>query len=66
MLFHGWLLKAKRSSQATSLLTPPHGRGCGGAPLAEVKKIIIWGNHSATQYPDLHHATVAGKPRWRT
>src|SRR6202789_1599088 len=32
------------------------------APLAEVKKVIIWGNHSATQYPDLHHATVAGKP----
>jgi malate dehydrogenase len=30
--------------------------------LAEVRRIIIWGNHSATQYPDLHHATVAGKP----
>jgi len=30
--------------------------------LADVKKVIIWGNHSATQYPDLHHATVAGKP----
>ena len=25
-------------------------------------KVIIWGNHSATQYPDLHHATVDGKP----
>ena len=32
------------------------------APLSEVKKVIIWGNHSATQYPDLHHATVSGKP----
>lgn len=31
-------------------------------PLASVKKAIIWGNHSATQYPDLHHATVDGKP----
>ena len=31
-------------------------------PLASVKKAIIWGNHSATQYPDLHHATVGGKP----
>ena len=30
--------------------------------LPEVKKVIIWGNHSATQYPDLHHATVSGKP----
>ncbi len=33
-----------------------------GVPLVEVKKPIIWGNHSATQYPDLHHATVAGRP----
>jgi malate dehydrogenase len=33
-----------------------------GAPLTTVKKVIIWGNHSATQYPDLHHATVGGKP----
>jgi malate dehydrogenase len=33
-----------------------------GVPLAKVKKIIVWGNHSATQYPDLHHATVDGKP----
>ena len=24
-----------------------------------VKNVIIWGNHSATQYPDVHHATVA-------
>ena len=23
--------------------------------------MTIWGNHSATQYPDIHHATVAGK-----
>ena len=23
--------------------------------------MIIWGNHSATQYPDLHHATVDGR-----
>ena len=23
--------------------------------------MIVWGNHSATQYPDLHHATVAGE-----
>lgn len=32
------------------------------APIDQVKKLIIWGNHSATQYPDLHHATVGGKP----
>ena len=23
--------------------------------------MIIWGNHSSTQYPDTHHASVAGK-----
>lgn len=27
----------------------------------DVKNIIIWGNHSATQYPDIHHARVAGE-----
>lgn len=26
-----------------------------------VKKVIIWGNHSTTQYPDLSHATVGNK-----
>src|SRR6202161_2147361 len=31
-------------------------------PVAKINKVIIWGNHSATQYPDLHHATVDGKP----
>lgn len=33
-----------------------------GAALARVERVVIWGNHSATQYPDLHHATVEGKP----
>ena len=28
----------------------------------DVKKMIIWGNHSSTQYPDLTAATVNGKP----
>ncbi|MCH8477369.1 MAG: malate dehydrogenase, partial [Wenzhouxiangella sp.] len=27
-----------------------------------IKKMTIWGNHSSTQYPDLHHALVAGEP----
>lgn len=26
----------------------------------DIHKMIIWGNHSATQYPDIHHATVKG------
>ena len=29
-----------------------------GVKTDAVKKVIIWGNHSSTQYPDLHHATV--------
>jgi malate dehydrogenase len=33
-----------------------------GTHVTDLKKVIIWGNHSATQYPDLHHATVSGKP----
>lgn len=33
-----------------------------GAPVSELKNLIIWGNHSSTQYPDLEHATVQGKP----
>jgi malate dehydrogenase len=32
-----------------------------GKHVSDVKKITIWGNHSATQYPDIHHATVAGQ-----
>ncbi len=27
-----------------------------------VKNAIIWGNHSSTQYPDVNHATIQGKP----
>lgn len=30
-------------------------------PVSEVKKVTIWGNHSATQYPDLFHAEVGGR-----
>jgi malate dehydrogenase len=33
-----------------------------GSHTTDLRKVIIWGNHSATQYPDLHHATVGGKP----
>ena len=33
-----------------------------GAPVADVTRMTIWGNHSATQYPDVFHAEVAGKP----
>ncbi|MCE8010520.1 malate dehydrogenase [Billgrantia desiderata] len=33
-----------------------------GKRVTDVESMIIWGNHSATQYPDLAHTKVAGKP----
>ncbi|MEU5691210.1 malate dehydrogenase [Actinosynnema sp. NPDC020468] len=32
-----------------------------GVTVNEIKKLTIWGNHSATQYPDLFHAEVGGR-----
>lgn len=29
-----------------------------GVSASNVKNVIIWGNHSSTQYPDVHHCTV--------
>jgi malate dehydrogenase len=33
-----------------------------GRPVAEVTNMTIWGNHSATQYPDVFRARIGGKP----
>jgi malate dehydrogenase len=33
-----------------------------GSHSTAVRRMTIWGNHSSTQYPDLNHATVGGKP----
>ena len=33
-------------------------------PVAAVRKTIVWGNHSATQYPDIFHAECDGKKAW--
>jgi malate dehydrogenase len=44
-----------------------HNRAIGqlakktGSPVADIAKVTIWGNHSATQYPDIFHADIAGK-----
>ena len=52
----------------TAMVRLDHNRAKGqlaakaGAHNTDVAKVIIWGNHSSTQYPDLHHATVKGKP----
>ena len=52
----------------TAMVRLDHNRAKGqlaaktGAHNTDVRKMIIWGNHSSTQYPDIHHATVKGKP----
>jgi len=33
-----------------------------GSAVSDVTNVTIWGNHSSTQYPDLHHAKIAGEP----
>lgn len=33
-----------------------------GQPIAAVSNVAIWGNHSATQFPDFYHAKINGKP----
>jgi malate dehydrogenase len=33
-----------------------------GVPVTEVKGLAVWGNHSATQFPDFVHATVSDRP----
>jgi len=32
-----------------------------GAPVTDIRRLTIWGNHSATQYPDIFHAQVRGQ-----
>ncbi|MBN3563163.1 malate dehydrogenase [Aliamphritea spongicola] len=55
-------------SQFTCLTRLDHNRAKGilasqtGASSRDIHNIIIWGNHSPTQYPDLHHATIHGTP----
>lgn len=33
-----------------------------GVPVTDVAKVTVWGNHSASQYPDITHATIKGQP----
>ena len=57
-----------KPSQFTGMTRLDHNRAISqvaeksGAEVTDIKKVTIWGNHSATQYPDLNHATVQGKP----
>jgi malate dehydrogenase len=52
----------------TSMMRLDHNRAIAqvaakaGVKVADVTNISVWGNHSATQYPDIFHAKVSGRP----
>lgn len=52
----------------TALTRLDHNRAVGllaehtGSAVVDISGVTIWGNHSTTQYPDLSHATIAGRP----
>jgi malate dehydrogenase len=56
-----------KPQQFTAMMRLDHNRSLTqvaqktGKPVTSVKKMSIWGNHSATQYPDLFHAEVDGQ-----
>src|SRR6478752_4705096 len=56
-----------KPSQFTAMMRLDHNRALtqvaqkAGKLVTDVTKMSIWGNHSATQYPDVFHAEVAGK-----
>ena len=51
----------------TAMTRLDHNRALGqlaaktGVPVTDIENVTIWGNHSATQFPDVSHATVAGR-----
>ena len=52
----------------TSMMRLDHNRALSqlaektGSHSTKVEKMVVWGNHSATQFPDISYATVNGKP----
>ena len=54
--------------QFTAMMRLDHNRAISqlaektGASVTDIRKVTVWGNHSATQYPDLSHATIKAKP----
>jgi malate dehydrogenase len=55
------------ASRFTAMTRLDHNRALAqlakkaGVSVSDIRKLAIWGNHSATQYPDLFHAEIAGK-----
>jgi malate dehydrogenase len=56
--------------QFTGMMRLDHNRALSqvaakiGKPVAAGRKMVIWGNHSATQYPDVFHAEADGQKVW--
>jgi malate dehydrogenase len=56
------------STQFTAMMRLDHNRALSqlgektGVHSGQIKRMTVWGNHSATQYPDISHCTVAGQP----
>jgi malate dehydrogenase len=56
--------------QFTGMMRLDHNRSLSqigaklGKPVTSLRKMSVWGNHSATQYPDLFQAEVDGKKVW--
>ncbi|MCD4549783.1 MULTISPECIES: malate dehydrogenase [unclassified Schaalia] len=54
------------ASRFTAMMRLDHNRAISqlarktGAPVADIKNLVVWGNHSADQYPDVSWATVGG------
>jgi malate dehydrogenase len=52
----------------TAMLRLDHNRALSqlaaktGRPVSSIEKMIVWGNHSPTMYPDLRFATIGGQP----
>ncbi|HZF18757.1 MAG TPA: malate dehydrogenase [Burkholderiales bacterium] len=59
-----------KPTQFTAMMRLDHNRAVShiaqkiGKPLTSVRKMTIWGNHSATQYPDVFQAECEGKKIW--
>jgi malate dehydrogenase len=61
---------ALKPSNFSAMMRLDHNRAISqvaqkiGQPVGSIRKVTVWGNHSATQYPDIFHATVGGRKVW--
>jgi malate dehydrogenase len=62
--------KSLKPTQFTAMMRLDHNRATSQiaqkikAQVTSLKKVAVWGNHSATQYPDVFHAEADGKKVW--